>query len=151
MKRTPRLDARKDIRRNPGIALRKTPRAQKNYLKIAQIDALFDTLDVPEQFREEEMDLLEGLTASVVAHDSTIEITLTQLSACTGLSVNHLVQLVRRGILPEGRKGLGDDYKSYYVPGVECIRIIAAHEPGQPWKSRAKETAPRIKWNSLIK
>lgn len=78
-----------------------------------------------------------------------LEITLTELSRCTGLSVNHLVQLIKRGILPEGRKGVGADYKTRYVSAAACIEIITKHRSGTPWQARKPEKNKRLNWNSI--
>ncbi len=79
----------------------------------------------------------------------SVEITITELSSCTGLKPNHILQLCKRGILPEGRKGTGDDYKSRYLPAATCLKIIQSHIPGTPWRARAKETNPRLNWKTL--
>jgi len=73
-----------------------------------------------------------------------VEITLTDLALLTGLSVSHLQQLIRRGILPEGRKGTGADYRYRYMPKAECLRIIREHSA----KNKHWKTA-RLNWDRV--
>lgn len=71
------------------------------------------------------------------------EITLTDLSAETGLSVSHLGHLIARGILPEGRK----DGKQRYLPLTETKLILDSHEKNKTWKPVKK---PKLNWQDLL-
>lgn len=82
------------------------------------------------------------------------EITISELSAETGFSVSHLTHLVRRGILPEGRK----EGKSRYLPFVESKLILLAHKPDEHWKKSGKRNSRKssakavqeLSWEALV-
>lgn len=63
-----------------------------------------------------------------------MEITLTELSKDYGLTVSHLCQLIKRGILPEGRK----DGRCTYLPESAAREVLGNHEPGAFWKPVAR-------------
>lgn len=58
-----------------------------------------------------------------------MEITLKELAEEFDLSLSHLAQLIRRGILPPGRK----EGKYRIMPADECRLIMRRHTVGEFW------------------
>lgn len=70
--------------------------------------------------------------------------TATELSLEFNLSLSHLAQLEKRGILPRGKK----EGKVKLYPTLESRLILASHEPGKRWakESRAAQGQTAINW-----
>lgn len=60
------------------------------------------------------------------------EITASELCKLTGKTKSHVSHLVKRGILPAGRR----EGKFVYYPRVESILILHGHEANKYWKPR---------------
>lgn len=77
-----------------------------------------------------------------------MEITVTQLSEQTGINVNHLSQLIFRGILPKGRR----EGNTRILPAEECLSVIRNHEPGAPWRKRQSRATvePMLTWGDVL-
>lgn len=82
-----------------------------------------------------------------------MELTITELSKMTGFTVNHLTQLVRRGVLPPGRK----EGQARLLPYNETMQVLVGHEPKKDWgKRKAKKRKTSAKgvtepdWSKLL-
>lgn len=73
------------------------------------------------------------------------EITASELALYTGKSKSHISQLVKRGILPAGRK----EGRFTYFPRVESILILRAHVENKLWKPR-KPRAKKIMEGAFV-
>jgi len=71
------------------------------------------------------------------------EITLTELSQQTGLTVSHLNKLISRGQLPEGEKR----GRTRYLPREEAIGILTRRAP---YKPKPLLPAKTLTWEDLI-
>ena len=69
------------------------------------------------------------------------QIALTDLAEQSGYKLNHLVQLVRRGILKGKKEG-----KTVYVSEQEAKAILAKHELGKRWPKQIT----RQWWDGLV-
>lgn len=75
-----------------------------------------------------------------------MEITLTNLAIATGLSVPHICMLIKRGLVPAGRK-LG---KHRLLPEVEARFAIATSKAAPRKPKGYKLDKPEIDWGDLI-
>lgn len=67
------------------------------------------------------------------------EITIKELVGITGKTKSHISQLIKRGVLPPGRK----DGRYVYLPRVEAILILRSHVENKLWKPRkSKKVVP---------
>lgn len=73
---------------------------------------------------------IETLMAAFPAAQPAARLSLNELSAITGLSVPHLCQIIKRGVLPKGEK-VG---RERLLPAAESLRILCSnHEPYSHW------------------
>lgn len=81
---------------------------------------------------------------------TTQMISVNQLAQETGMSVSHLTQLRRRGILPEGEK----QGKTRMLPYAESKLILMCHMPGKHWPKqntkKQQDTPKSIDWGKLL-
>lgn len=70
------------------------------------------------------------------------EISISELADETGFTVTHLGQLVRRGVLPAGRK----DGKFRLLPYARCLMILNTHSKNKHWA----KTFKRKTWADLL-
>lgn len=63
------------------------------------------------------------------------DIAMKELAQASGLSLSHLNKLIKRGILPEGRK----EGRTRYLPRVEALLTLASHKENEHWpKARTR-------------
>lgn len=81
-----------------------------------------------------------------------MEVTLSELAEEFGISMSHLVHLIKRGILPIGRR----EGKFRYMPAVECKIILGAHKNGGHWvqgrsrPGKQKAATKKLTWKDLL-
>lgn len=74
------------------------------------------------------------------------EISLTDLADETGYSANHLNQLIKRGILPQGRK----DGRKRMIPRLKAYFILQNHMPHKVWHKLIREKTTKVRLQDLI-
>ncbi len=71
-------------------------------------------------------------------------ISITELSKQTGIEASHISHLIRRGILPQGKK----EGRFTFLPEAEAKLILATHAPGEHWVKGRKRVKPW--WKKLV-
>jgi hypothetical protein len=79
-----------------------------------------------------------------------MEVTVKELAAETGYKESNIIQLIKRGYLPQGRK----EGNTWLLPYVESKLILMAHKPGQHWVKKRPRPGKRkekpLEWDQLL-